>query len=175
VIYNRALGVDMETTALSERVERLERQIKFWKLSVFVLFVLSATALTTRLFATTDRMDARIVAAQEFQILNASGKVVGRMNEDPGNPTGFSGGLVFMYENQQPAISMGIETTYGPHINLHDTDGRTRASVSFGPDGPAVDLFDKAQRPLIAMEIRDKGPRFKVFDKSLTKYIWTAP
>jgi hypothetical protein len=165
----------MTTSPLVERVENLERQLRFLRLSLVFLAVLCVTVLATRLRATTDRIDARIVSAQQFDILNVEGKVVGRINNDPGDPTGFSGGLVLMYPNHKAALSLGTGGKYGPGVSLFDMDGRARAMMGFAPDGPAIDLFDEAHRPIISMEIRSKGPRFKVFDKSLKKYVWTAP
>jgi hypothetical protein len=165
----------LANVSLADRVERLERQLGFWRLSVVALTCLSLTVLAARLSAAPERFTARIVAAQQFDILNASGQVVGRMNQDPGDPTGVSGQMVFMYPNQKAAIHIGLVPKYGPSVSLLDTDGRIRANIIFGPDGPAVELDDDAHRPIIAMEVRTQGPRFKVFDKSLTKYVWVAP
>jgi hypothetical protein len=166
---------ELTNISVTERVELLERQLRFWRVMVLLVAGSCFGVLAGRLSAAPERLTARIVSAQQFDVLNASGRVVVRMNQDPGDPTGVAGGMVFMYPNQKAAISIGLNEKYGPSVSLLDTDGRIRAHMVFASDGPAVELDDDAHRPIIAMEVRTQGPRFKVFDKSLTKYVWVAP
>jgi len=164
----------MTTNLLAERVEHLERQQRFWRLSFLCLAVLCLAAFAAHLNAAPDWIEARIVAAQQFDLIDAKSRVLGRMTRDIGDPNG-GAGFFLLYPNEKPAVGMQLGSKIGPGVSLFNAEGRLRASVSFNDEGPAVELFDEANRPIIAMEIGKKGPRFKVFDKSLTRYVWTAP
>lgn len=164
----------MTTSPLAERVEHLERQLGFWRLSVLCLAVLCLAAFAARLNAAPDRIEARIIAAQQFDLIDANSHVLGRMTRDIGDPGG-GAGFLLLYPNQKPAVGMLLSSGLGPRVSLFDADGRSRAAVSFSDLGPRIELFDEARRPIIAMEIGKKGPRFLVFDKALTRVVWAAP
>lgn len=164
----------MSTTSFEERVGKLERQLRFWRLLVICLAVACLAAFAARLNAAPSRLEARIIAAQQFDLIDANSRVLGRMTRDIEDPGG-GAGFFLLYANQKPAVGMQVDGKNGPTVSLFNSDGHSRAMISFSNDGPAVELFDEANRPLIAMEIGQKGPRFKVFDKSLTRYVWTAP
>jgi hypothetical protein len=122
-----------------ERVERLERSLIFWRIGAVCLLLVCFGISAARLTAAPDELEARIITAQEFNLVD-HGRVLARLVGDPTNPNG-GGGLVLMYPDQKPALGIQLDDKFGPAVALYDDDGsRGYISIRLDQYGPAIDL-----------------------------------
>jgi hypothetical protein len=73
----------MSTLLLAERLDRLERQVNFWRMLTPFFAALCLAALASGASAKTERIDATAMVAQEFDLVDSSGRVTARLAPDP--------------------------------------------------------------------------------------------
>src|SRR5208282_4567508 len=101
----------MNDDLLSPRLNRLERQLTFWRVLTVLSFTICAVTTATRLAADTQwikatRVDATAVVAREFDIVNASGRVTARFAPEPDHPD--FPRFVLKYPNDKAAVDIGV-------------------------------------------------------------------
>jgi len=163
----------MLNNSLEKRIGRLESQVRFWRLIVVALAVLSLASLAERLSAKTERIDATAVVAQEFDLINAKGRITARLTDDPANPDAPL--LAFKYPNDKPALTVGLFGEQGPAVSVFNKDGAERASLGQGPQGPSLYLFDNDGHVRIIADIDKEGPQIMILNKAMNKKVWVAP
>jgi hypothetical protein len=167
----------MDNDILSQRLDRLQRQLSIWRGLVIILIVLFGVALASHLGAAPTRIDATAVVAHEFDLVNASGTVTARLAADPKLPDFPE--LVLEYPNHQPAIHLSVNSPTFASISVLNKDGAPRAILSehsvdpYG-GGPSLSLFDEDAKLRIVMDGGGSTTQFAVYDKN-RKRIWVAP
>ncbi len=102
----------MDNDLLCFRLDKLERQVKFWCILAAVLAIMCATGIATHLEANPNwikatRVDATAVVAKEFDLVNASGRVTARLAPNPDNPDFPT--FVLKYPNNKPAVFVDVD------------------------------------------------------------------
>lgn len=162
----------MQDGYLSIRLEKLERQTRFWQLFGVLAGIICAISLVIRLNAAPVRVDATAVVAHEFDLVNTSGRITARLASDPDNKD--SPNLVLKYADDKPAILLGIDSKAGSSISLLDSRGQARAIISEQENGPLFSLFDEHDRLRIIITTAAGTPQVVIYDAN-TKKIWSAP
>jgi hypothetical protein len=167
----------MQDTDLSKRLDKLERQLGFWRTLTVLALILCAAGMATHLGATpawikTTRVEATAVVAHEFDLVNPSGRITARLVSDPTDPD--SPNLVLKYPNDKPAILLGIDSKTGSEISLLNSDGKPRAIMSENATGPSLSLFDEDAKLRMLLHAENQAPEIIIFDKA-TKKVWVAP
>jgi hypothetical protein len=158
---------------LSNRIDQLESRLRFWRIVVLAFALVTLSFVVSRLSAATNRLEARTVVAEEFALSNGSGKILARLTRDPDDRE--SPGLVLMYPDGTPAVSLLVHKTDGPEISLFRPNGSTAIHMNTGPDSSSVLIFDKRRVPQISMQITDNGPQFKIWSRDVKTCVWYAP
>ena len=65
----------MGNDAMNARLDRLQRQVAFWRAWVVIATIASIVGVVSHLAAAPTRIDATAVVAQEFDMVNAAGRV----------------------------------------------------------------------------------------------------
>jgi hypothetical protein len=157
---------------LSSRLDNLERRVNFWRTLVVLLVILCAASMVSQLRAAPARIDAKAVFAQEFNLVNSAGRVTARFAPQPDEPD--FPYLVLKYPNNQPAVSIGVESESASTIIALNNNGHPRALMSEHEDGPAVSLFDEGDKLRVAMVAKGAATQIAIYDKN-TKRIWVVP
>jgi hypothetical protein len=153
-----------EDATLSVRLDKLERQLNFWRALVVLSVLVCGASIATQLRAAPTRIDATAVVAHEFDLVNASGRVTARLASDPTNPD--SPNLVLKYPNDKPAMLLGTDSKTGASISLLNSEGIPRVMLNESADGPAISLFDENDRIRIELDALKPGPQISVYDKA---------
>jgi hypothetical protein len=162
----------MPTDLLTQRLDRLERQIKFWRILTVVLTAVSLAALVSRSTAKPLRIDATAVVAEEFDLANPNGRIMARLVPDPADPN--APGLVFKYPNNKAAAEIGVSQS-GPFVSLFDTDGKSRAILAEAANGPSLALLDVDGNLRMLAHAENKKPEIIIYGNSITNKMWVAP
>jgi hypothetical protein len=158
----------MESDFLA-RLAKIERQVRTWRTLTFLSVVCCAAAAAPRLAASSQwlkvfRVDANAIVAQEFDLVNPSGRVIGRLAPDPADAN--SPNLVLKYPNDKAGILLRIDNTNGPSIGVLDSKGQPRATLYENPNGPALTLFDESNRIRVEVDALNPGPQISIYDKN---------
>jgi hypothetical protein len=163
----------VEDTKISVRLDKLERQLNFWRTLMVFLVILCAAIIATHLRATPTRINATTVVAQEFDLVNAAGRVTARLapldSDNPDLPT-----IVLKYPNDKAAILIGVESKSGSSISALSNNGQPRATMGEHADGPAFTLFDEDDKLRVAANAKGQATQIAIYDKN-TKRIWVVP
>jgi hypothetical protein len=166
----------MDNDLLSRRLDKLERQMNFWRTLTVLSLILCAAGAVTHLEANPNWIkttrDATAVVAHEFDLVNATGRVTARLAPLPDNPD--SPYLVLKYPNDKAAISIGVESKSGSSISVLNSDGHPRALIGEHADGPAFSLFDEDDKLRVAAVAKRQTTQIAIYDKD-TKRIWVVP
>lgn len=159
----------MTESDLLSRLAKIERQVRIWRTVTFFSIICFATAAAARLDASPQwlkvfRVDANAIAAREFDLVNPSGRVIGRLAPDPQNAD--SPNLVLKYPNDKAGILLGIDNASGPSIGILDSKGQPRAMMYEHANGPALTLFDEDNRIRIEVDALNPGPQISIYDKN---------
>jgi hypothetical protein len=157
---------------LSIRLDKLERQLNFWRVLVVLSVFVCGVSIDTQLRASPTRIDATAVVAQEFDLVNPSGRVTARLAPLPDNPD--SPYLALKYPNDQAAISLGVESGSGSSFSLLSNDGHPRVLLGEHADGPAISLYDEDDKLRVAANAKGQATQIAIYDKN-TKRIWVVP
>lgn len=166
----------MREPTLVERLERVERENRFWKVIGISVMTLMAPAL---LMGATKPGVQNEIRARRFTLVNDEGKIRGFLGFSAiGSPT------LFLFDN--------------PTVTLFDSERRPRARLTggsiesglrlYGKDGnpvidlyaesgewPRVSLFDKSQRRRAVLQVLPDGSPRSEFRDTGGKIIWSAP
>jgi hypothetical protein len=126
----------MSETELVDRLERLERahrRVKGFALASLVL----ATALAT-IYAM--QPVPQKITANEFDVLDGSGRVRVRMGMLSGKPD-----ITLLNAQGNTRAEIFVDPSFGPAIILSDAQGKERAELSLGPSDKPRILFTDAQ------------------------------
>ncbi len=167
----------MDNDLLCFRLDKLERQVKFWCILAAVLAIMCATGIATHLEANPNwikatRVDATAVVAKEFDLVNASGRVTARLAPNPDNPDFPT--FVLKYPNNKPAVFVEVDDKFGSSISVFSTNGQPRATIKQSADGPSLSLFDEDDKLRIAVVAKGQATQIAIYDKN-TKRIWVVP
>ncbi len=154
----------MDNDLLSINLYALRRQLLLYRGLVIVLGLLFVGAVATRLGAAPTHIEATVVSAHEFNLVNATGRVTARLTSDPSNPD--SPNLVLKYPNDKPAILLGIDNKTGSSVSLLNSNGLPRAIMSEDANGPSLTLFDEADKIRIVLDAGRAGPQISIYDKN---------
>jgi hypothetical protein len=151
------------------RLTKIERQVRIWRTLTLLSVICCAAAAAPRLDASSQwlkvfRVDANAIVAQEFDLVNPSGRVIGRLAPDPKDAN--SPNLVLKYPNDKAGILLGVDNTNGPSIGIFDSKGETRAMMYEHENGPALTLFDENNRIRIEVDALNPGPQISIYDKN---------
>jgi hypothetical protein len=162
----------MPTALVEQRLDRLEQQIRFWKILTIILAAVSVTALVSRASAKPLRIDATAVVAEEFDLANADGRIMARLVHDPADPN--APALVFKYPNNKAAAIIGVSNG-GPSVGLFDTAGNSRAMLTEFSNGPSLSLLDTDGNLRVLVHAQNKNPEAIIYGKSIADKVWVAP
>ncbi len=135
---------EVNTTALLERVKRLERQNKLIKLTGIVVVLVMAFVL---LVGAKEKVPKEIVA-EKFRVVDTQGRTRAILS----------------------VLQEGSELLEGSGLLLYDEKGRTRVGLSVLQEGSgllegsALSLYDKNASIILALD--QKGQRLGFFDKN---------
>jgi hypothetical protein len=167
------LSSAMNNEELVGYVERLQRQIRFWRILVVLSLLVSLGVAVSRLSASAERIDAKAVVAQQFELVNSTGRIVARWAQgDPVDPNAAE--LLFKYPNDKQAAAVGV-LGGEPFFTVFNTDGHSRATLTESSEGSEIDLFDEEGHVRIIAKVKRSGPEIMILNKSMTKKIWVAP
>jgi len=162
----------MSTAPLIKRLDRMERQIKFWKSLTIVLAAVSLATLVSRASAKPLRIDATAVVAEEFDLANPDGRIMARLVPDPDDAN--APALLFKYPNNKAAAMIGVSQS-GPFVSLFNTEGHNRAMIRESATGPSLSLFDKDGKLRVLVHAQNNNPEITIYDKFISEKLWTAP
>jgi len=159
----------MNNDELSARIDKMERQLHFWRILTFLSLVACATATAASLGADAQslkamRVDATAVVAKEFDLVNAGGRVTARLAPDPDNSN--LPEFVLKYPNDKPAVHISVNNKTFPSISVLNSDGAPRAMMNESADGPSFSLFDEDDRIRIVLDAGKSGPQISIYDKA---------
>jgi hypothetical protein len=158
----------MQDADLSTRLDKLERQLRFWRTLTGLTLILCAAGVATHLGAAptwikTTRVDATAVVAHEFDLVNTSGRVTARLAPDPDN-SDFPR-FVLKYPNDKAAVDLGVNDKTFASISLFNNQGNPLAIMTEHGKGPAFTLFDEESRIRIELDALNSGPQISIYDK----------
>jgi hypothetical protein len=154
----------MENDSLSHRLDKLERRLTLWRALVVLLAILCAASIATNLRAAPTRIDTKAVFAQEFNLVNAAGRVTARFAPDPDDLN--SPYLVLKYPNDKAAISIGVEGQSESVVTVLNNKGEPRAILHESTNGPSLSLFDEEKRLRVDVDAFTPGPQISLYDKA---------
>lgn len=134
--------------------------------------LLCAMAIVAQSPIRTDRIDAKLILAHEFDLVNPAGRITARLVSDPKNQG--SPDLVMLYPSGQPAILIGVDSETGSSISVLNAKGQPRASITEGLKGPYLALFDEDDKLRVAVDASNRSPTITIYDARLKKR-WTVP
>ena len=137
-----------------------------------LIFLLALTAglagglLASQFFATTPVLAAKtsemqkVIAAEEFRLIDKEGRVLSTWGMYAGGP----GIVLFNRNGQFRAVFSLTSPEEGPVLTFADKDGVHRATVGLGAKRqPYLTLRDVAGKERISLSLDDKGDPFLVF------------
>jgi len=153
-----------EEANLSIRLDKLERQLRFWRALVILSVLVCGVSIASQLRAVPTRIDATTVIAREFDLVNPSGRVTARLAPLPDNPD--SPYLALKYPNDKAAISIGVESESASSVSVLNGNGLPRIFMHEGANGPDLSLFDEDGRPRIIVDAFTPGPQISIYYKA---------
>ncbi len=156
------------------RLTKIERQVRVWQGLTFLAILVGSSAIAVRLNAAPSqwlkvfRVDANTIVAQEFDLVNPSGRVTARLVPDPKNAD--SPNLVLKYANDKPAILLRVDHD-GSSLSMLDNNGQPRATMSEHANGPSLTLFDEDDRLRIDVDALNPSPQISIYDKARKRTI----
>lgn len=146
---------EVNTTALSERVKRLERQNKLIKLTGIAVILGMAFML---LVGAKEKVPKEIVA-ESFRVVDTQGRIRAVLFVDQEGPAlglldergklratiaiDQEGPLLGLYDKREKTRAELAILQIGPRLSLSDENGKIRAGLAVIPEGPALALSDK--------------------------------
>ncbi len=165
-------GVEME--AVTQRLCRLERQIRRWKvLGIAAAAVLGLTVVMGAA-GNKDKEVAEEIRARRFYVVDRDNKIRVAIAVVVRDGVERGVGLALYDANGKRRASIGLSRD-GSNVLLKDTEGRTRAALVVLPNGrPGLALYDESFRPRAAMVAFRDGPVIRLRDANGNP-IWTVP
>ncbi len=135
----------MSQPTLVERLERVERENRCWK--IIGISVMTIIALALLMGAARPRVQNE-VRARQFTLVNKEGKVRGLLGFSAvGSPTLllFDNPILTLFDSEQrPRARLAVESGGWPRLSLYDKGQRRRAALQVFPGGsPGLTLRDK--------------------------------
>ncbi|MCK4306818.1 hypothetical protein KAW50_01170 [candidate division WOR-3 bacterium] len=124
---------EVNTTALLERVKRLERQNKLIKLTGIVVALGMAFVL---LVGAKEKVPKEIVA-ESFRVVDTQGRTRAALFVSQEGPM-----LVLSDENGKGRAALGVSPE-GSMLGFSDKNEKLRAVLGVSPEGSALQLYDK--------------------------------
>jgi hypothetical protein len=172
LLYNPSLEEPMPIPLIEQRLDRLEQQIRFWKVLTIIVAVVSVAALVSRASAKPLRIDATAVVAEEFDLANPNGRIMARLVPDPADSN--APALLFKYPNNKAAAIIGVSNG-GPSVTLFDTAGNSRALLAGFSNGPSLSLLDTDGNLRVLIHAQNKKPEAIIYGNSISDRVWVAP
>jgi len=182
---------DATVEGLTQRVERLERANRWWRIGATLLLVGVGAAF---LMAASAAKPPDEMAAKKFKLVDDQGNQRGAWGTQPKGATFFEltgrdgrGGikaivvptgemsLALADINGRPRILMGIGTNNLPAVGLTDESGRPRVGIAVGPSASGLRLNGGDEAPLAELVVtKDDRVGLAFYGKS-GKVVWKAP
>jgi len=142
---------------LAQRLARLERQHRLFKLGALIILAVVAAALA--LGAATR---AKTVEAEGFVLRDAQGKVRAELLTDPV----FGPRLRLREANGKVRLELALKGTTGPYLSLRDANGNDRATLDAFAGNPGLALFDSNAKSRMEIILSDIGvPSLWLYDQ----------
>ena len=146
---------EVNTTALLERVNRLERQNKLIKLAGIVVALVMAFVL---LVGAKEKVPKEIVA-KGFRVVDTKGKTRAALAVTPKGPA-----LFLSDENEKLRASLTV-TQEGPILALYDENGKSRVFLAVTQESPGLALYDKKGKMRAELDVLSRGPALRFYHK----------
>lgn len=122
-------------SAVSERLQRVERHNRSLKWGMAVAVLLALASMVVSVGETSSR--SHVIAAERFDLVNEDGRVLAslRMFDGPG---------LWLYDSEgRGRARLALAHTHEPFLVFFDADGSIRAALSTVPGGkPYLGLYD---------------------------------
>jgi hypothetical protein len=134
---------------LAQRLTRVERACRYWKLVGFAL-----AAVLTLLAGTAAVREVDTVEAEQFVLRDAAGSMRAAWTMRPDKTPG----LCLFDEQGKPRLSLDLAPGGAPRINLFNSEGSLRAAMAVRPDGtPGFCLADPGGNVRLSLELGRDG------------------
>jgi hypothetical protein len=146
---------------LSDRIEKLERQNRFYKRTgLLVLIILSSAVLIAQVKATKVAAPkaSKPLEAGKFVLQDGQGVKRAELGLFADRPA-----LVFYDETANPTLSVGVEPE-GSGLTIYDRTSEKAAVLSFGSNGPVLSLFHAGKKRL-NLSVTAQGPALGLLGK----------
>ncbi len=147
---------EVNTTALLERVKRLERQNKQIKLTGIVAVLGMALVLCC---GAKDKVPKEIVT-ESFHVVDTEGRARAGLYVDQDDNIA----LGLFDKNGKPRAVLGV-TQKGPQLALHDKNGKLCASLYVDQEA-GLGLFDKNGKPRAILAVDQIGSALYLLDEN---------
>ena len=127
----------MEKDSLDQRLERLERQCRRWRLAGIIFAAIVGTPILAALvaFITSDgTREAKRVLIRDND---------GRIRMDMGTVKDGTPSLLFAGASGTPRMEIRVDADEAPVMQMRDEGGKVRLSIAVGREGPTLSLNDK--------------------------------
>ena len=128
-----------ELASITQRIGRLERQNRWLKLSIVLIFAFAALYVTNMVLPPDTIVKQTLVESKELKLLDTDGTPRLFLRMYSRVPV-----LQLLDKNGKPRMSLGLRFDDTPFLDLSDPTGRTRVLLELNEQGePLIELFDK--------------------------------
>ena len=150
----------METEDTEERLKKLERATRRYRLALVSMGAVLACAVAWVVIGTAGRAPVqkpgeagKVIRANRFVLEDENGDIRAALAEP---------GLVLYDANGQVRAGLTM-TDYGPSLALSDENGQTRAALGASKDGPLLALNDENGKGRAGLFVTKDGPALVLF------------
>jgi hypothetical protein len=143
---------------MRDRMSRIERQLRFWRLGGFLTLILAAVVVASAMSAP----PAKELRVQTLRIVDQEGKDRIIMTAEPKVPD-----MVFFDPSGKSRLTLDIADDHKPVVSFIESGKESRFTIGFEEGIPVLNYFDQAGRKRVAFSIpANFAPMIHILDEN---------